>query len=130
MTDHSPESRTDGQPPKVERGGFWGLFLGLAGFLFPPYSGVLSAFGLVQGLRARRAARAHGSEAPGALASMAVGMVGVVLSASMIAVLFVYNGPATEYRDCSARAQTVSSQKECDQAWKSETGLPTAIAGG
>lgn len=130
MTDHSPESRTDGQPPKVERGGFWGLFLGLAGFLFPPYSGVLSAFGLVQGLRARRAARAHGSEAPGALASMAVGMVGVVLSASMIAVLFVYSQQATEYRNCSARAQTVSSQKECDQAWESGTGLPPVIVGG
>lgn len=130
MTDNSPETQADDRSPKVERGGLWGLFLGLAGLLFPPYSGVLSAMGVVQGLRARRASRANGSEAPGALSSMVLGMVGVVISASMLSVLFVYNDQVTEYRDCVARAHTVSSQKACDEAWESGTGLPPVVVGG
>ena len=129
MTENSPETHADGQPPKVERGGLWGLFLGLAGLLFPPYSGVLSAMGVVQGLRARRAARTHSSYAPGALASVVLGLAGVVLSAGMLSILFVYNDEVTEYRDCSARAHTVSTQKACDEAWESGTGLPPMVIG-
>ena len=130
MTDNSPETQADDRSPKVERGGLWGLFLGLAGLLFPPYSGVLSAMGVVQGLRARRAARTNGSEAPGALSSMALGVVGVVISASMLSVLFIYSDQVTEYRDCAARAHTVSSQQACDEAWESGTGLPPVVVGG
>ena len=130
MTENSPETQADDRSPKVERGGLWGLFLGLAGLLFPPYSGVLSALGVVQGLRARRAARAHNSEAPGALSSMVLGVVGVVISAAMFSVLLVYSDQVTEYRDCAARAHTVSSQKACEEAWESGTGLPTVVVGG
>ncbi|GHC77059.1 hypothetical protein GCM10007079_13960 [Nocardiopsis terrae] len=130
MTDNSPEPRAEGQPPKVERGGLWGLFLGLAGLLLPPYGVVLSVFGVVQGFRARRAARAHSSQAPGALMSVALGVVGIVMSTSMLAVLFVYQEEVTEFRGCSARAHTVSTQKECESAWESDTGLPPAIVGG
>ena len=129
MTDNSPEPRADGQPPKVERGGLWGLFLGLAGLLFPPYGVVLSVFGVVQGFRARRSARTHSSQAPGALLSVALGMIGIVVSAVMITVLFVYQDEVAEYRDCSARAHTVSTQKECDTAWESGTGLPPVVIG-
>ncbi len=130
MTDNSPEPRADGQPPRVERGGLWGLFLGLAGLLFPPYGVVLSVFGVVQGFRARRAARSHGSQAPGALMSVALGVVGIVVSSAMISVLFVYQDQASAYRDCSARSHTVSTQKDCDEAWESDTGLPPVILGG
>ncbi|QRN80787.1 MAG: DUF4190 domain-containing protein [Nocardiopsis sp. BM-2018] len=129
MTDNSPEPRADGQPPKVERGGLWGLFLGLAGLLFPPYGVVLSVFGVVQGFRARRAARTHRSQAPGALPSVALGMIGIVVSSIMITVLLVYQDEVTEFRDCSARAHTVSTQKECDTAWESGTGLPPVVIG-
>ncbi|WP_017584061.1 hypothetical protein [Nocardiopsis valliformis] len=129
MTDNSPEPRADGQPPKVERGGLWGLFLGLAGLLFPPYGVVLSVFGVVQGFRARRAARTHRSQAPGALLSVALGVIGIVVSSIMITVLFAYQDEVTEFRDCSARAHTVSTQKECDTAWESGTGLPPVVIG-
>ncbi|GAA1115773.1 DUF4190 domain-containing protein [Nocardiopsis metallicus] len=129
MTDNSPEPRADGQPPKVERGGLWGLFLGLAGLLFPPYGVVLSVFGVVQGFRARRAARTHRSQAPGALPSVALGMIGIVVSSIMITVLLVYQDEVAEFRDCSARAHTVSTQKECDTAWESGTGLPPVVIG-
>ncbi|MBQ1084615.1 MULTISPECIES: hypothetical protein [unclassified Nocardiopsis] len=130
MTDNSPEPRADGQPPRVERGGLWGLFLGLAGLLFPPYGAVLSVFGVVQGFRARRAARSNGTQAPGALMSVGLGVVGIVVSAAMVSVLFVYQEQASEYRDCSARSHTVSTQKACDEAWESGTGLPPVIVGG
>src|SRR5699024_6599335 len=80
VTENSPEPRTDGQPPKAERGGMWGLFFGLAGLLLPPYGVILSLFGVVQGARARRVGRQRSVPAPMAVASMFVGGMGVVLS--------------------------------------------------
>ena len=129
MTDNSPEPRADGQPPKAERGGLWGLFLGLAGLLFPPYTGVLSVFGFVQGFRARRAARVNSTTAPGAILSVGLGAVGIVVSTAMVGIFFVYQEQVTDYRDCSARANTVSTQNECDSAWESHTGLPPLVLG-
>lgn len=130
MTDNSPEPRTDGQPPKSERGGLWGLFFGLAGLLLPPYGVVLSLFGVVQGARARRAARRRSVSAPMSVASMLVGTVGVVLSLAMGSVLVLHQEQVADYRECTARAHTVSTQDECDQAWESATGLPPQVIGG
>jgi hypothetical protein len=127
LTDNSPEPRSDGQPPKVERGGLWGLFFGAAGLLLPPYGVVLSVFGVVQGFRARRAARANRTDAPGALLSVAVGVLGIVMSLVLVAVAVVYQDQMAQYRDCSARAHTVSSQEECDEEWESTTGLPPTV---
>ncbi|CAL9532640.1 hypothetical protein SUDANB121_04090 [Nocardiopsis dassonvillei] len=129
MTDNRPEPLSEDDRPRVERGGLWGLFFGLAGLLLPPYGGVLSAFGLFQGLQARRAARRNRSAAPMALASVAVGVAGVVLSVAMIAVSVVFNEQLIEYRDCSARAHTVSTQKVCDEEWNSGTRLPSWVSG-
>lgn len=128
MTDNSPEPRSEGQPPRVERGGLWGLFFGAAGLLLPPYGVVLSVFGVVQGFRARRAARANRTQAPGALMSVAVGVLGIVMSLSLASVAVVYREEVTQYRDCSARAHTVSTQSQCDEAWESSTGLPPTAA--
>lgn len=130
MSENSPEPQNGEQPPKSERGGMWGLFFGAMGLLLPPYGIFLSLFGLVQGFRARRAARRRSVDAPMAMASVFVGSVGLVLSASIAAVLFMHQDEVTEYRDCTARAQTVSTQEVCDQAWESGTGLPPQIIGG
>ncbi|MFI6574624.1 DUF4190 domain-containing protein [Nocardiopsis sp. NPDC050513] len=124
MTDKSPEPQTDGQLPRVERGGLWGLFLGMAGLLLQPYGVVLSVFGVVQGFRARRAARANSTQAPGALLSVAVGTLGIVMSLAVTSVFVVYDEQVRAYRDCSARAHTVSTQEQCDESWESETGMP------
>ncbi|MFD6097636.1 DUF4190 domain-containing protein [Nocardiopsis flavescens] len=129
MTENRPEPRSEDDRPRVERGGLWGLFFGLAGLLLPPYGGVLSAFGLVQGIQARRAARRNRSDAPLALLSVAVGVAGVVVSLAMIAVSVVFNDQLIEYRDCSARAHTVSTQQACDDAWNSGTALPSWVTG-
>ncbi|MCY9785820.1 DUF4190 domain-containing protein [Nocardiopsis sp. EMB25] len=123
MTDNSPEPRTDGQTPKVERGGLWGLFLGMAGLLLQPYGVVLSVFGVVQGFRARRSARENRTQAPGALLSVAVGTLGIVMSLAVASVFLMYDEEVRAYRDCSARAHTVSTQAACDEAWESDTGL-------
>ncbi|MBB6118941.1 DUF4190 domain-containing protein [Nocardiopsis algeriensis] len=129
MTDNHPDPRSQEEPPRIERGGLWGLFLGLAGLLLPPYGVVLSAFGLVQGARARRAARQNRSEAPLALMSMAVGVAGLVVSVAMLAVVMVFQEQLLEYRDCSALAHTVTSQKACDEAWLEGTAVPTWAVG-
>lgn len=128
MTDNNPEPQTDGSP-KSERGGLWGLFFGAAGLLLPPYGVVLSLFGLVQGFRARRAARIRRVSAPGALASMAVGFVGIVVSGALASVLLIFQEEVSDYRDCTSRAQTVSTQNACDEAWESQTGLPPLVLG-
>ncbi|WP_159943875.1 MULTISPECIES: DUF4190 domain-containing protein [unclassified Nocardiopsis] len=130
MTDNSPEPRTDGRPSRVERGGLWGLFFGAAGLLLPPYGVVLSVFGVVQGFRARRTARENRTEAPGALLSVVVGVLGIVVSVALASVAVVYREELTRYRDCSARAHTVSSQKVCDEEWTSSTGLPITATSG
>ncbi|RKS05595.1 hypothetical protein DFP74_1196 [Nocardiopsis sp. Huas11] len=129
MTDNSPEPRTDGKPPRMERGGLWGLFFGMAGLLLPPYGAVLSVFGVVQGFRARRAARANGNSAPGAILSVAIGLVGLVLSGAMTYVAIAYQDEVADYRSCSARAHTVATQTECDDAWEESTGLPPTAVG-
>ncbi|MFV2196600.1 DUF4190 domain-containing protein [Nocardiopsis sp. LOL_012] len=125
MTDKEP--RADEQPPKFERGGLWGLFLGAAALLFLPYGVVLSVFGVVQGFRARRAARENSTYAPVAVASVVVGVAGILITAAAGAMFVVYDEEITAYRDCSVRAHTVSTQKACDEAWESGTGLPPAL---
>src|SRR5699024_5257074 len=130
VTENSPQPRTDGQPPKAERVGMWGLFFGLAGLLLPPYGVILSLFGVVQGARARRVGRQRSVPAPMAVASMFVGGMGVVLSLTMGSVLVIHQEQVADYRNCSARAHTVSTQQECDQAWESSTGLPPQMVNG
>jgi len=88
---------------------------------------VLSVFGVVQGFRARRAARRNRTQAPGALLSVLVGVVGIVVSLALTSVFVVYRDQVADFRDCSARAHTVSSQKVCDEAWESSTGLPPTV---
>jgi hypothetical protein len=113
----------------MERGGLWGLFFGMAGLLMPPYGAVLSVFGVVQGFRARRAARASGTSAPGAVLSVVLGLVGLMLSGAMTWVAVAYQDQVADYRSCSARAHTVATQAECDTAWEDSTGLPPSAVG-
>ncbi|MDT0304613.1 DUF4190 domain-containing protein [Streptomonospora wellingtoniae] len=128
MTDDQPEPRSDGQQPTVERGGLWGLFLSAAGLVLPPYGIVLSALGIFQGRRARRAARARNAAAPGALLSMVLGWVGVTLSGLMIIGYALVWDQYQAYSACSARALTHSSQEQCDQDFRravsEKTGVP------
>lgn len=119
MTQESPEQHADGHKPSVEKGGLWGLFFSAAGLLLPPYGIVLSVFGIVKGVQARRAAKDEDVTAPGAVTSMVVGAAGVLVSSALVAFLLVFSEEYTAYQECSARAHTVSSQNQCDEAWRS-----------
>jgi hypothetical protein len=130
VTNEPPETNADGRQPHVERGGLWALFFSAAGLLLPPYGVVLSALAIFQGRKARRAARANRGQAPGALLSMVLGWVGVVLSVSSIAFYAMVWTEYTDYRDCSTRALTVATQDACDEAFGealTARGLPPEV---
>ncbi|MFC3996999.1 DUF4190 domain-containing protein [Nocardiopsis sediminis] len=116
MTIEPPEPRTDGQQPTVERGGLWGLFFAAAGLLLPPFGVVLSVLGIFQGHRARKAAKQAKGVAPGALLSQVLGWIGVAVSILALIGYAVFWQEYTEYRACTARAHTESSQQACDLA--------------
>ncbi|GAA1112149.1 DUF4190 domain-containing protein [Nocardiopsis composta] len=120
MTDETPQPRADGQQPTVEKGGLWGVFLAAVGLMWPPFGMPFSLIGIVQGRRARKAARANKGQAPGAVLSMVLGWVGLVVSVFAIAGYAVFWNEYTAYRDCSARALTVSAQQDCDDAWRAD----------
>ncbi|MEY9215251.1 DUF4190 domain-containing protein [Thermobifida halotolerans] len=107
----------EGQQATVERGGLWGLMLSIAGLLLLPFSAVLSVIGIVQGARARRNAKSRGGQAPGAVLSIVVGAVGVLWGLLVTVGLVVFFDELTAYSQCSARANTVSAQEECDDAY-------------
>ncbi|GAB3485757.1 DUF4190 domain-containing protein [Nocardiopsis coralliicola] len=129
MTDESPQPRADGQQePTVEKGGLWAVFFSAAGLLWPPFGVVFSAVGIVQGRKARKAAKASRGQAPGAVLSMVLGWAGVVLSTLAIAGYALFWNEYTTYAECSQRALTVVGQDECDAelrgALSERTGVP------
>lgn len=109
--------RTGGQQATVERGGLWGLMFSFAGLLLLPYSALLSVIGIVQGARARRNAKASGGQAPGSIASIVVGVVGILWALLVTVGLVVFSEELAAYSECSARAHTVSAQQQCDDAY-------------
>ncbi|MFC7331193.1 DUF4190 domain-containing protein [Marinactinospora rubrisoli] len=128
MTNEPPTPDAEGREPTVERGGLWGLFFSTAGLLLPPFGLLLSVFGITQGHRARRAAKASNGLAPGALLSVIVGWIGVLFSVFAIAGYAMFWSEYTTWRDCSAAAHTVATQTNCDNGLRESlaerTGLP------
>ncbi|GAB3209005.1 DUF4190 domain-containing protein [Marinactinospora thermotolerans] len=127
MTNEPSTSPSDGQQPTVERGGLWGLFFATAGLLLPPFGVVLSVFGIVQGRRARKSARANRVPAPGAVLSMVLGWAGVLFSAGTMIGYLVFGEEIAAWQDCSARSHTSVTQAECDTALRdalAERGVP------
>ena len=59
--------------------------------LLLPYSAVLSVLGIVQGARARKKAKSRGTQAPGSLASIIVGIVGILWALVISAALAVFS---------------------------------------
>lgn len=113
-----PSTPQPGRPEiTVERGGLWGLMFSFAGLLLLPYSAVLSVLGIVQGTRARKKAKSRGTQAPGSLASIIVGIVGILWALVISAALAVFSDELRAYSECTARAHTVSAQEKCDDAY-------------
>lgn len=118
MTNEPSAPQTEGKRPTVERGGLWGVLFSTAALLLPPYGIVLSVFGIVQGSRARRSGKTGGVPAPGAVLSIVIGTVGVLWSLLMGATMVVFSDELSAQAECTARANTVSAQEQCDKAYQ------------
>lgn len=81
---------------------------------------LLSIFGIAQGRRARKAAKANNSQAPGALLSMILGAVGVLFSLLVILGQWMFWDEYSSFQQCTARAHTEISQTECDTAFEKQ----------
>ncbi|MFD0685483.1 hypothetical protein [Actinomadura fibrosa] len=115
-----PEPRPGDRPPArgpVERTGWRALWLGgfalLTAFFFYPLGLVLGVAALVIGFRARRAARAAHGIAPGAVAGIALGTAGLVLSAMSVALTAYLWTELSGYQTCLSDANTHTDKDTC-----------------
>jgi hypothetical protein len=101
------------------------LFLSIAGLLLP-FLGILIvdviSFGLlvagiVNGIQARRRARRILTRAPRALAAIIVGLIGLFLVGSNLAVRVVAGAEFNAYAKCHASALTISDKQACQDRY-------------
>jgi hypothetical protein len=112
-------------PTEAERGGMRALFLSLTGLLllFLPIPGValiglaLLVGGVVTGVRARRRARRILTRAPGAIAGVVVGAIGLALAATGIVLGAMVATEFTEYQKCRSSALTITDRETCQDQY-------------
>lgn len=99
------------------RSGRRALGLAVAGavLLVPllPAGLVLVAAGLIQGIRALRAAGREGGSAPGAIAAVIVGAVGSALGLGLLAGAVFLLPELRDYRECMSGANTEIARSQC-----------------
>jgi hypothetical protein len=101
------------------------LFLSLTGLLllFLPIPGValiglaLLVGGVVTGVRARRRARRILTRAPGAIAGVVVGAIGLALAATGIVLGAMVATEFTEYQKCRSSALTITDRETCQDQY-------------
>jgi hypothetical protein len=112
-------------PTAAERGGMRALFLSLTGLLllFLPIPGValiglgLLIGGVVTGIRARRRARRILTRAPGAIAGVVVGAIGLALAATGIVLGAMVAKEFTDYQKCRSSALTITDRDTCQDRY-------------
>ena len=117
-----PEPPRPPLPPTApERGGPRALIFGLAGlvltFLFLPAGLVLSVAAVVTGARSRRRARRVLAPAPGAVAGVVLGSIGLVFCAFSIALTAVMWNELSGYTKCHESALTISDKQACQDKY-------------
>ncbi|MBO2452109.1 DUF456 domain-containing protein [Actinomadura barringtoniae] len=122
-----PPSRGDGPtPPRpddaaVARLGRRSLWLGLGAtvislFFFP--AGLLLGIpALVIGIRARKAAKAGLTAAPGAVPGIVFGTIGLVLALMVLAMTIFIWPEQSDYTKCTDKANTQQDEKACKDAF-------------
>jgi hypothetical protein len=112
-------------PTAAERGGVRALFLSIAGLLLPFLGlflldvvslGLLIA-GIVTGIQARRRARRILTRAPRAVAAIVVGLIGLFLTTSNLAVRVVAGPEFDAYAKCRVSALTISDKQACQDRY-------------
>lgn len=117
-TPPAADTKTDGAKPKVQRGGLWGLICSTLGLLILWYGIPLSLVGIVLGVRARRQAKAEGKAAPGSVAAIVLGVVGILLwGAAFAAYMFAFDA-VSDWQNCLATANTNAVATECDTEFR------------
>ncbi|MBE1533620.1 hypothetical protein [Actinomadura algeriensis] len=131
------EQKPDGEPVKAgqrpgERASWRALWLGglalLTAFFFYPLGLVLGIAALVVGVRSRREARRGRGVAPGAVAGIALGAVGLVLSSLSVALTAYLWTELSGYQSCVGSANTGIDRQTCQDEWfpkiEDRMGLP------
>jgi hypothetical protein len=112
-------------PTAAERGGMRALFLSLTGLLllFLPIPGValiglaLLIGGVVTGIRARRRARRILTRAPGAIAGVIVGTIGLAFAVAGIVLGAMVATEFTDYQKCRSSALTITDRDTCQDRY-------------
>ena len=112
-------------PTAAERGGMRALFLSLTGLLllFLPIPGValiglaLLIGGVVTGIRARRRARRILTRAPGAIAGVVVGTIGLAFAVAGIVLGAMVATEFTDYQKCRSSALTITDRDTCQDRY-------------
>jgi hypothetical protein len=116
-----PPSRPPLPPTAPERGGPRALILGIAGlvltFLFLPAGLLLSVAAVVTGMRSRKRARRVLAPAPGAIAGVVLGSIGLVFCGFSIALTAVMWNELSGYTKCRESALTVDDKQTCQQKY-------------
>ncbi|QVQ51121.1 DUF4190 domain-containing protein [Spiractinospora alimapuensis] len=117
-TPPAADTKTDGAKPTVQRGGLWGLICSTLGLLILWYGIPLSLAGIVLGIRARRQAKATATAAPGSLAAIVLGVVGILLWGAAFTAYWFAMGAVNDWQDCLATANTNAVAAECDAEFR------------
>lgn len=112
-------------PTAAERGGVRAMSMSILGLLllFAPIPGVtliglaLLVAGVVTGVRARRRARRVLTRAPGALAGIIVGAVGLCFAAAGIVLGAMVATEFDGYQKCRASALTITDRETCQDRY-------------
>lgn len=106
--------------PATEPGGRRALLLGIAGVVTSPFvlvGAVLSLAAVITGVRARGRGRRVLAPAPGAVAGIVLGLIGLVLSAWLIVFDFVAGKEMRDYVQCRQSALTIDDQQTCQHTY-------------
>jgi hypothetical protein len=107
-------------PTPPERGGRRALILGLVGLVTVPIllvGLVLSFAAVVTGVRSRKHARRILAPAPGAMAGVVLGSIGLSLCAVSIAVNAVVWKDMSGYETCRQSALTIDDKQTCQDRY-------------
>ncbi|GAA2085891.1 DUF4190 domain-containing protein [Actinomadura alba] len=110
-----------GQPRPADRGGWQALWLGVLAALltvfFAPLGLVAAIAALVIGVRARRRAKRNSGTAPGAIAGIVLGGIGLAFSAFSLVLTVILWPEMSGYQECLGKANTNSDKQTCRQEW-------------
>jgi hypothetical protein len=102
-----------------ERGGWRSLWLAggalLVMFFAPPVALAFAVAALIVGIRARRRARRSQTMAPGAVAGVVMGGIGLGLSALLVVMQIIFWPELKSYLSCREASNTISDQQHCKE---------------